>query len=154
MIILFLISLLAIFLLLNYQAWLIHTKQVENTHTEIVTMNRKMFKKFLRVSVVKTKNSIHNFFLGITKYRILTGNAIKHFMEDKFPKVYAIFSTKHAVQMAQEVESKTTSFFFRSIAEYKYKIKKLKEHMHKDEERKEEQREIEKEEKLEEESIK
>jgi hypothetical protein len=124
----FILSLLGIIGMLEYQAWHLRTNQIEIDEKMLRPMliNEPTMRRVGKKVLIKTRNGIHTTLITFTKYRILTGRAISKFTEEKFPRFYALFSTKHAIQAAQESKSSQVSFFWRSVAEYKYKIRNLK----------------------------
>lgn len=124
--ILFLISLIGIIALLMIRSKQLKKIDYSEHSTGPIFIDKKLVRKIAKKSFIITRNVLHITFLEFTRYRILLGRKISNFFEKKFPKFYALFSTKHAIQAAQEAKSVQTSFFWRSVAEYKYKVKTMK----------------------------
>ncbi len=143
LVIILIISSISLFLFLAYKAW--EYKADPLAKHERMIIDRKVLEYVLRSVLLSLKNHIRDFLIWLTKVKFKISTTCGNFFKERFPKVYALFSTKHAIQLAQESESKSTSFFFRTVAEYKYKIKKTKQALHKEAEEKALEEEIEKE---------
>ncbi len=124
--IIFIVSLIGIMSLLMVRSIQLEKIDYSEHTASPIFIDKKLVRKVARKSFIITRNVLHITFLELTRYRILLGRKISNFFEKKFPKFYALFSTKHAIQAAQEAKSVQTSFFWRSVAEYKYKVKTMK----------------------------
>lgn len=124
--IIFIVSLIGIMSLLMVQSIQLEKIDYSEHTANPIFIDKKLVRKIARKSFIITRNILHITFLELTRYRILLGRKVSNFFEKKFPKFYALFSTKHAIQAAQEAKSVQTSFFWRSVAEYKYKVKTMK----------------------------
>lgn len=124
--IIFIVSLIGIMSLLMVRSIQLEKIDYSEHTTDPIFIDKKLVRKVAKRSFIITRNVLHITFLEFTRYRILLGRKISNFFEKKFPKFYALFSTKHAIQAAQEAKSVQTSFFWRSVAEYKYKVKTMK----------------------------
>jgi len=124
--IVFIVSLIGIMSLLMVRSIQLEKIDYSEHTTGPIFIDKKLVRKVAKRSFIITRNVLHITFLEFTRYRILLGRKISNFFEKKFPKFYALFSTKHAIQAAQEAKSVQTSFFWRSVAEYKYKVKTMK----------------------------
>ncbi len=141
--IIFLISLVGIIILIEYKMWQLRHHKVSLPEDGSPDMSVAA-KKVGRKTIIVAKNNVQHALIGLVRGYLKIWITFKKFIETKFPKFYALFSVKHAVERAQEAETSTTSFFWRSVAEYKYKIKNVKHKVYQEIEEKEEMKEAEK----------
>ena len=74
------------------------------------------------------KEGVHIIMMGIAKGWMFLGKSFKGFLLRHFPKVYDVFYGKPSTEI-----NHGSSFFLSTIAEYKVKMKRLKDKMKKEE---------------------
>ena len=129
-IIIFFIAILTAFGMLAFRAWEIRTNRVsvaedmENIAPDI------SFRHVEKSMLYLTKHIVQGIVLTIVKYWFIATTKTKKWLEDKWPKVHALFQKKSEPSDTL----KKTSFFQRAILESQAKIKRIKEKVKKEHE--------------------
>ncbi len=123
--ILFCISLIGLSSMISYRAWELRTGKIDLANIESLPaiphlkLNIKQIKK---ATPVVTKYIIHSILLFFAKNYLQLKKFINRVLSERFPRLFANNELNGRT-------AKPTSFFLRTMAEYKVKLRKMKERM-------------------------
>ena len=117
----FYISLCIIVVLISIRIKAIRAKKIEVPSKKRPLVHTIEVQEFQKKLLFSVKNIVHSILLVTTRLSILLGRYIKRVLQGRFPKIYRLFWHDHTNT------HQTPSFFIRSVSEYKYKMRRLKE---------------------------
>lgn len=122
LIVIFILSAVALYVTTCYRAYLLRTGVITvDTIHKTQIYEKKVITQTAKFIAYRISRGLHSAFITISEFKIRTGARIARFFELHMPRVYAFFSKKPITP-----EEHQNSFFWRSVVEYKYKIKQLK----------------------------
>lgn len=121
-IIIFIVSILTAFIVLNYSAWEVRSGLRKSERDwKIILPPVRQFEKYLLYSL---KHLVQNLVLVVVKYWILFVTKVKKWVAETWPKIRnRIKKTSHKIESEYP---KGPSFMKRAIFESKIKIKRMK----------------------------
>lgn len=120
--IVFYIVLISLFLFLQWKVALLRSGKIEiETVHRIKSRKIKVLKQTINFIAHKLKVYLHKVFIKFAVWRMKTWAKIKRFIELRLPGLYMFFAKR-----PDFADKHFKNFFWRSVIEYKYKMKKLK----------------------------
>jgi len=120
-IILFFLTIILSFFMLNYRAWEIKKKKIEKPSPHQKVIPEIYFRQIEKNVLYLAKHIIQWVVLIIIKGYFLLINKVQKLIEKKLPKIYNVFKKK------TKKNGKKISSIYRALIELKTKIKRVKE---------------------------